>query len=78
LSFEVEKDGRSRGDDQDPELKDSPVQSNKPEKPEASTPSQRKRKTPVNDLGDALKTVYDRTVNEEIPPEMLDLLGKLG
>ena len=30
------------------------------------------------DIGNALKTVYDRTLREEIPPEMLDLLGKLG
>lgn len=30
------------------------------------------------DVGNALRTVYQRTVNEDIPPEMLDLLGKLG
>lgn len=30
------------------------------------------------ELGFALRTVYQRTVEEEIPPEMLDLLGKLG
>ena len=30
------------------------------------------------ELGLALKTVYQRTVEEDIPPEMLDLLGKLG
>lgn len=29
------------------------------------------------DLGHALRTVYSVTVNEEIPPELLDLLGKL-
>ncbi|MGF1549236.1 MAG: NepR family anti-sigma factor [Sphingomonadaceae bacterium] len=29
------------------------------------------------DLGAALRSVYDRTLNEEVPPEMLDLLGKL-
>ena len=28
-------------------------------------------------VGDALRTVYDRTLEEAIPPEMLDLLGKL-
>lgn len=31
-----------------------------------------------NDVGNALKSAYDRTLQEDIPPEMLDLLGKLG
>jgi len=29
-------------------------------------------------VGNALRTVYDQTVNEAIPGEMLDLLGKLS
>ncbi|MGE0178320.1 MAG: hypothetical protein AB7O91_00695 [Sphingomonas sp.] len=29
------------------------------------------------DVGVALKTAYERTLREDIPPEMLDLLGKL-
>lgn len=29
------------------------------------------------DTGKALRSVYEETVNEEIPREMLDLLGKL-
>lgn len=28
-------------------------------------------------IGRALRSVYDETVGEEIPPEMLELLGKL-
>lgn len=28
-------------------------------------------------LGNALRSVYQQTVNEEIPPDLLDLLGKL-
>jgi len=28
-------------------------------------------------MGAALRTVYEKTVEETIPPEMLDLLGKL-
>ena len=44
--------------------------------PEA-TRKPRRKKTP-GDVGDALRTVYQRTINEDIPPEMLDLLGKLG
>ena len=31
-----------------------------------------------DNLGVALHSVYDATLNEDIPPEMLDLLGKLG
>jgi len=30
------------------------------------------------DMGAALRSVYDKTLKETIPDEMLDLLGKLG
>jgi hypothetical protein len=30
------------------------------------------------DVGHALRSVYSTTVNEEIPSELLDLLGKLS
>ncbi len=30
------------------------------------------------DMGSALRSVYQRTVEEEIPDDLLDLLGKLG
>jgi hypothetical protein len=46
------------------------------ETPQSST--SRKRKLPVPEVGQALRTVYQRAVDEDIPPEMLDLLGKLG
>ncbi|HVI99576.1 MAG TPA: NepR family anti-sigma factor [Sphingomonas sp.] len=29
-------------------------------------------------MGSALRSIYQRTVDESIPSEMLDLLGKLG
>ncbi len=29
-------------------------------------------------VGTALRNAYQRTIAEDIPPEMLDLLGKLG
>lgn len=29
-------------------------------------------------VGAALRSVYQETINEDIPAEMLDLLGKLG
>ena len=38
----------------------------------------RNKKKQSADVGDALRTVYERAVSEDIPPEMLDLLGKLG
>ncbi len=38
----------------------------------------RNRKKQTGDVGDALRSVYERAVAEDIPPEMLDLLGKLG
>ncbi len=67
LNFENEKDvQRRRKSDQ------------------ASDPSSAKnlkaRKKGASDaeVGDALRSVYQRTVNEDIPPDLLDLLGKLG
>ena len=38
----------------------------------------RARKAQKTEVGDALRSVYQRAVSEDIPPEMLDLLGKLG
>lgn len=36
------------------------------------------RRAPSGEIGSALRSVYDGALNEDIPPEMLDLLGKLG
>jgi hypothetical protein len=45
----------------------------------ASSPERRFRKrAPTGEVGSALRSVYDDTLREDIPPEMLDLLGKLG
>ena len=38
---------------------------------------QKPRHDNVQDIGGALRAAYDSAVNEEIPPEMLDLLSKL-
>ncbi|MGE5723240.1 MAG: NepR family anti-sigma factor [Sphingomonadales bacterium] len=40
----------------------------------------KRKKKPVEtpEIGQALRSIYDRTLNESIPDEMLDLLGKLG
>ena len=37
-----------------------------------------RRPTPSSEIGSALRRVYDGALGEDIPPEMLDLLGKLG
>ncbi len=29
------------------------------------------------DMGSALRSVYEKTVNEQVPDDLLDLLGKL-
>lgn len=42
-------------------------------------PKARSRKSSgSDDLGRALRTVYDETVREDVPDDFLDLLGKLN
>jgi hypothetical protein len=36
------------------------------------------KRAPSGEIGNALRSVYNGALNEDIPPEMLDLLGKLG
>ena len=43
-----------------------------------SRPTRNKKKGQPGEVGDALRSVYQRAIEEDIPPEMLDLLGKLG
>ena len=67
MTFEYDKDGdRRRKADHTPDRDDS-----------ESSPKKKKRAS-APELGNALRSVYQKAVNEEIPPEMLDLLGKLG
>jgi hypothetical protein len=41
-------------------------------------PGTERRSTPRDgSVGNALRSVYQQTVNEEVPSEFLDLLGKL-
>jgi len=44
-----------------------------------NAPPQRATKSRGGDqeMGEALRSVYQQTIDEQIPPEMLDLLGKL-
>ena len=46
--------------------------------PKRKTAEQTKQGSKDKDMGAALRSVYQKTVNEAIPDEMLDLLGKLG
>lgn len=39
---------------------------------------QKKKRGAAPEVGSALRSAYQRTLDEQIPPEMLDLLGKLG
>ncbi len=68
LSFETEKDADRRR------------KSGQPAEAETSSRSQpMKKKGPASaDVGSALRSVYQRAVDEQIPPDLLDLLGKLG
>ena len=67
MSFADEKDGerRRKADAQGGEDR-------------ARSSTKRMRKQPAPEVGNALRSAYQRTLDEDIPPEMLDLLGKLG
>jgi hypothetical protein len=68
LSFSDDKDGeRPR------KVSNSPDGG---EPPHDGRPARKRR--PAPELGHALRSAYERTLEEDIPPEMLDLLGKLG
>ena len=64
MSFEDETDRRRKPD---------PPQGDSDE-----TPRSRKKRGPNAEVGHALRAAYRQAVDEDIPPEMLDLLGKLG
>jgi hypothetical protein len=67
LSFQDEREGGRRRKPQP----DS-------EPPITTTSRTRKKRPPEGEVGQALRSAYQRMVDEDIPPEMLDLLGKLG
>jgi hypothetical protein len=68
LAFQSDKD-RRRKSEQDPK-KDSHKAGDEP--------AGKTRRRGPNDVGHALRAAYQQAVSEDIPPEMLDLLGKLG
>ena len=68
MAFVDEKDGQRR---QKSQFDDT-------EGASAEKSARAKKRAPVPEVGNALRSAYDQAVNEEIPAEMLDLLGKLG
>ena len=42
-----------------------------------SSPARPRKTTSQNDFGTALRSIYERTIGEDVPAEMLDLLNKL-
>ena len=70
MSFADEKDGERRR--KPPEETGSDLSAGQ------VTTESRKRRPAAPEVGHALRSAYQRTLDESIPPEMLDLLGKLG
>jgi len=68
LAFVDEKDGHRRQKSSSEETEAGPAE--KSLRP--------KKRPPIPEVGNALRSAYDQAVNEDIPAEMLDLLGKLG
>lgn len=66
MNFHADKDQRKRRQQTPSNAENAP----------AAKPARRKTGQ-SGDVGTALRSVYQRTVEEDIPPEMLDLLGKL-
>jgi hypothetical protein len=65
LSFEDDRDRRRKADT-----------ASQPDMAEA--PKAKKKRGSSPEVGHALRAAYQQAVSEDIPPEMLDLLGKLG
>jgi hypothetical protein len=68
LAFVDEKDGQRRHQSLSDKTQATP--SDKSPRP--------KKRPPIPEVGNALRSAYEQAVNEDIPAEMLDLLGKLG
>jgi hypothetical protein len=67
LAFENDEDDRERRNKSAPEPDDMDS---------SATPVRKKAGT--SGVGNALREAYQEALREEVPPEMLDLLGKLG
>jgi hypothetical protein len=69
LGFNDEKDAGTR------RMFDQPSAAEAPARPQST---RKKKGSAAPDVGQALRSAYERTVREQIPPDLLDLLGKLG
>ncbi len=69
MSFENEKSAETRRKSNQPSAA---------EPPSRPQPKKKKKGGGGADLGNALRSAYQRTIDEQIPPDLLDLLGKLG
>ena len=70
MSFADERDGERR--------RKSPEQTAGDPSASEMSAQKKKRRPAAPEVGHALRSAYQRTLDESIPPEMLDLLGKLG
>ena len=69
MTFAREKNGgRREHPERNAETEDIDVSRPKPKKKRAESP----------EVGQAPRSIYQRTIDEDIPPDLLDLLGKLG
>ena len=56
---------------------DAPVKGAQSKQP-GRKPKSGKNTQTETEVGGALRSIYQRTVDERIPPDLLELLGKLG
>ena len=49
-----------------------------PQSHDSTPPLGKKKRGGTPEVGNALRAAYQQTIDETIPPEFLDLLGKLG
>jgi hypothetical protein len=68
LTFAREKDGERRLRSETAGETDIPT----------SKPARRRKRADSPEVGNALRSVYQQTIDEKIPDDLLDLLGKLG
>ena len=68
MAFVDEKDGQRRQKPLSEETEANPAEGS----------SKARKRPPIPEVGSALRSAYEQAVNEDIPAEMLDLLGKLG
>jgi hypothetical protein len=64
--------------DKDKDAGAGPGTAASPQSKSQKNPNLKKKGPSDADVGGALRSIYQRTIDERIPPDLLDLLGKLG